>query len=202
MNNLSPTSKKEKDFAQLFTESEDETDFESVPDNSFDLEPLSPSVESTPGSSFDLSSQIEQEYTPELESDISSNESEQFQPEVEAPPAVSQEAKVKPSSRPSQQVPQVKDEVVQAVENILADGLDDAFLSLTPVQQQEFKIMGEEASMQIAVLLKKAKVNVKKIFEIVLSWLRYLPGINKFFLEQEAKIKTDYILALKNNKEL
>jgi len=31
-----------------------------------------------------------------------------------------------------------------------------------------------------------------------LDWLKILPGVNKFFLEQEAKIKTDKILALKN----
>ena len=36
----------------------------------------------------------------------------------------------------------------------------------------------------------------KKIFQLILEWLKLLPGINRFFLEQEAKIKTDRIIHL------
>jgi len=30
-----------------------------------------------------------------------------------------------------------------------------------------------------------------------MNWLKLIPGVNKFFLEQEAKIKTDEVLKLK-----
>jgi hypothetical protein len=34
-----------------------------------------------------------------------------------------------------------------------------------------------------------------------LQWLKLLPGVNRFFLEQEAKIKTDRIIHLKKTQE-
>ena len=36
-----------------------------------------------------------------------------------------------------------------------------------------------------------------KIIDVIKKWLSIIPGINKFFLEQEAKIKTDKIMELK-----
>ena len=40
-------------------------------------------------------------------------------------------------------------------------------------------------------------MKIKKIFELLLQWLKLLPGVNKFFLEQEAKIKVDQIMSLR-----
>jgi hypothetical protein len=37
-------------------------------------------------------------------------------------------------------------------------------------------------------------VSTKKIFVLIRAWLKIIPGVNRFFLEQEAKIKTDKIL--------
>ena len=48
--------------------------------------------------------------------------------------------------------------------------------------------------------MKSTKVKVKKILKLILEWLRILPGINRFFLEQEAKIKTDRIIQLKEDQ--
>lgn len=98
----------------------------------------------------------------------------------------------------------VKAEIVRSplyyqVEGILAEGLEEAYQKLEPHQQLEFKQAGEVAASKIALLLKSAKVRVKEIFSLILRWLKVIPGLNKFFLEQEAKIKADRILALKNN---
>lgn len=97
----------------------------------------------------------------------------------------------------------VKDEVIKSplyyqVEGILAEGLEEAYQKLTPDKQLEFKKVGEITASKIALLLKSAKVRVKEIFSLILKWLKVIPGLNKFFLEQEAKIKADRILALKN----
>lgn len=103
--------------------------------------------------------------------------------------------KSKPTS-----VPQVRDELSVQIENIMAEGLTDAYSELTPVQQQEFKIKGEQTAWKIRVLLKQTKIKIKKIFQLLLEWLKLLPGINRLFLEQEAKIKADKIITLHNSK--
>lgn len=98
-------------------------------------------------------------------------------------------------------VPQVRDELTIRVEAIMAEGLTDAYKALTPLQQQEFKIKGEETAVQIRQILKKTHGRIKKIFQLLFAWLRLLPGVNVFFLEQEAKIKADKIIALQHLEE-
>jgi len=97
-------------------------------------------------------------------------------------------------------IPQVRDELTIKIEKILEDGLDDAYQRLSPIAKQEFKIKGEQAALKIRDLLKSTNLKLKKILKIILDWLRLLPGVNRFFLEQEAKIKADKIIALKNPK--
>lgn len=111
---------------------------------------------------------------------------------------------VSPKKRPAQvrQHPQtiiVKDQMTAHIEKIMEEGIGDAFMELTTIQKQEFKLKGEETAKNIKELLQASKVKIKKIFELIMDWLKLLPGINKFFLMQEAKIKTDKILALKNS---
>lgn len=93
-------------------------------------------------------------------------------------------------------IPQVRDEVTVRIEKILEDRVGDAYNRLSPVAKQEFKIKGEETARQIRELLSSTHIKVKKIFRLILEWLKMLPGVNRFFLEQEAKIKTDRLLAL------
>jgi hypothetical protein len=83
------------------------------------------------------------------------------------------------------------------IETILSEDLDDVYLSMSPKKQLEFKTEGEEAMVKINKVLSKTKVNVEKIINIIKSWLKIIPGVNKFFLEQEAKIKADRIIKLK-----
>ena len=101
--------------------------------------------------------------------------------------------------RPAMPLP-VKDAVMVKIEKIMEEGLNDSYQRLSPVAKQEFKLKGEQAASQIRELLKSTHVKVKKILRLILDWLKILPGINHFFLEQEAKIKTDKIITL-NNKD-
>lgn len=93
-------------------------------------------------------------------------------------------------------IPSAKDEITLKIEKIMEDGLGDAYSRLSPIAKQEFKIKGEETATAIRELLQSAHVKIKKIVRLIIAWLRILPGINKFFLEQEAKIKTDRIIEL------
>ncbi|MFH1667783.1 MAG: hypothetical protein ABH884_02030 [Candidatus Komeilibacteria bacterium] len=92
-----------------------------------------------------------------------------------------------------------KDELLAKVEEILANDLGEFYLDLDPVKQEEFKQKGEEAATRINALLKQAKVRAKEIISVITEWLRIVPGLNVFFIEQAAKIKTDKIL-VENNK--
>lgn len=92
------------------------------------------------------------------------------------------------------------DPLTLRVEKILEENVGEAYSRLSPIAQQEFKLKGEVTAQKIAELLKATHVKVKKIFSLILEWLRMLPGVNRFFLEQEAKIKTDRIMALYKHK--
>ncbi|PIT90448.1 MAG: hypothetical protein COU22_02120 [Candidatus Komeilibacteria bacterium CG10_big_fil_rev_8_21_14_0_10_41_13] len=94
-------------------------------------------------------------------------------------------------------VPVIQDPLYSQIEGILSDGLADVYNSLTPEKKQEFKKAGEETSSKITILLRSAKFKVKEVFRLIFQWLKIIPGVNKYYLEQEAKIKADQILFLK-----
>ena len=135
---------------------------------------------------------IEQESPPEQPESQPAPET----PEIDASiQSLSQKIRVPKKAQPS--LPQIADALTLQVEKIMSEGLSDAYHSLTPIQQQTFKLKGEETAQQIRHLLSKTRVKIKHIFRLLLEWLKLLPRINVFFLEQEAKIKADRILALK-----
>lgn len=118
-----------------------------------------------------------------------------------------------PAEKPSRNVPReapspaapirtaavvpAKDPMTAKIEDVLSEDLTDAFLSMPPETQEAFKIKGEETATKIRELFEQAKVNARKVFGLIREWLKMIPGVNRFFLEQEAKIKTDKILRLK-----
>ncbi len=98
----------------------------------------------------------------------------------------------------SEQEPKVKkDPQLVKVEEILEDGLVDIYRSMDEEHRKMFAKAGEETSVKINKLLKETKVKVKKILELIKAWLQMIPGINKWYVVQESKIKTDRIIKLK-----
>ena len=89
-----------------------------------------------------------------------------------------------------------KDRLTLEIEKVLEEDLTDLFLKMNPVERQAFKAKGEETLSKIRQLANAATVNTRKIFSLIREWLKLIPGVNTFFLEQEAKIKTDKILRL------
>lgn len=179
-----------------------------IPENNFDVSPipeqprapddfLVPSRETTRPAPEIQPPQIEQlpELPPtrEQEKQLDVEEDTTLEGRIEA-----LKQKLRKKKKKQTHVPIVKDELTIRIEKVMEDGLGDAFLALTPIQKQEFKIKGEETAWQIRQLMKKTHVKIKEIFRLIYEWLKILPGINKFFLEQEAKIKADKILSLKN----
>lgn len=91
----------------------------------------------------------------------------------------------------------VKDPLTKKIDTILEEDLAEVYFKMTPAEQAAFKTKGEETTSKIKVLLGKTTVVAKDILKLIVEWLRLIPGVNKYFLEQEAKIKTDKILQIK-----
>lgn len=86
----------------------------------------------------------------------------------------------------------------QVIESILSEGLEQTFLAMPQDVQQRFKERGEETAKKIDLALSSTKVQVGKILSLILSWLQMIPGVNRFFVEQEAKIKADKLFDLRH----
>lgn len=84
----------------------------------------------------------------------------------------------------------------RSVEAVLEEGLEDLYHELKPAEQQLFKARGEATASHITELIQKVSVKVSEILKLVRQWLLAIPGINRYYLEQAAKIKADKILKL------
>ena len=84
------------------------------------------------------------------------------------------------------------------IDKILEAGLNEVFLSLPVTERQTFKKKGEETVVKINQLLNQTKVHFKQVIALIRDWLKMIPGINRFFLEQEAKIKASKIIKIKD----
>jgi len=89
----------------------------------------------------------------------------------------------------------------QEIENVLEEDLLQLYRELTPKQRKQFKEVGEKTAVAIEALLKRVKVTIIEIIRLIRKWLLLLPNINIFFLEQEAKIKAERILQLKDTED-
>lgn len=96
----------------------------------------------------------------------------------------------------------IEEETEKKIEDILEEDLEDTYFQLPEDKRAEFKQEGEEAAWKITdILLHKPKLYIIKIIAIIRKWLKMVPGVNKFFLEQETKIKTEKILEIKKGKK-
>ena len=139
-----------------------------------------------------------------IETDVDSEslrENEQSDRDIEVQKERQQKEKTKvslPKIKKKPALPVIpRDETTMKVEKILAEGLEEDYKKLPPIVQQEFKLKGEQTASKISELLKTTRIKIKNIFRLILEWLSLLPNVNRFFLEQEAKIKTDRIINLK-----
>jgi hypothetical protein len=90
----------------------------------------------------------------------------------------------------------VKDEVYEEVEKIVEDGLGPFVETMEPNAKERFVKKGREITAIIAGMVRSMHVKTKDVFRLLKEWLLTIPGVNKFFLEQEVKIKTDRITEL------
>ncbi|MEK7145625.1 MAG: hypothetical protein AAB802_00390, partial [Patescibacteria group bacterium] len=89
-----------------------------------------------------------------------------------------------------------KDELTQEIEEVLSEDLGDLYKNLPPERKKKFKEEGEKTAGLIRQMLTKGKFHGRKVLQLIIGWLKLIPGVNKFFLEQESKIKVDKIMLL------
>lgn len=82
------------------------------------------------------------------------------------------------------------------IERLLEEGLADLYLELPDDKKQVFKKSGEETARKINNLIESGKAKAGKIIGLIKEWLSLIPGVNNFFIEQEAKKKADKIIEL------
>ncbi|MFA5128469.1 MAG: hypothetical protein WC445_00725 [Patescibacteria group bacterium] len=93
-----------------------------------------------------------------------------------------------------------KSETLVKIEKILEEDLESFYFSMPPEKQAVFKEKGEETASKIEKMVEAGKVVARKILKLIRAWLKIIPGVNKFFLEQEAKIKTDKVVVMSEKK--
>lgn len=126
---------------------------------------------------------------------------EKARPEIAEEKKKAEEAKEIPKPAPlppKKPQPAVlpKDELTVEIEKILEEDLSDIYFSLPPKVQKKFHDEGDRVVQKIHRMIISLKVKAQKVLRLIRNWLKIIPGINKFFLEQEAKIKTDKIMLL------
>lgn len=114
-------------------------------------------------------------------------------PVVEHPPET-------PASLPVAVAPLIetpKDPVQEKIDAIFERNVGDAFAELQPLQQEAFRVAAEQAAAAVRALLSAPKLEPPKIRDVVAGVLRLLPETNPWWVEQEAALKTQALLALR-----
>ena len=96
-----------------------------------------------------------------------------------------------------------KAEISKEIEDILIQDLAPFYKVLPSRKKELFDRKKEQTIAAIEKVLSSTKIIAQKILNLVKGLLKMLPGLNRFFLEKESKIKTDKILSLaRKNKEI
>lgn len=95
-----------------------------------------------------------------------------------------------------------KSEGLVKIEKILEEDLESFYFSMPQEKQAVFREKGEETATKIEKMMETGKVIARKILKLIRNWIKLIPGVNKFFLEQEAKIKTDKLVAMAGKKKM
>ena len=95
-----------------------------------------------------------------------------------------------------------KSETLVKIEKILEEDLESFYFSMPAEQKKLFKEKGEETASKIEKMIETGKTVGRKILKLIRDWLKLIPGVNNFFLEQEAKIKTDKVVAMAEKKKI
>lgn len=91
-------------------------------------------------------------------------------------------------------------ELEHKIQRILSEDIVDLYKNLPDEQKRVVLREGKYTIRTLIELVRRAKCRAKEIVELIRRWLQKIPGINRFFAEQEAKIKAQKIMMLRSKK--
>lgn len=94
-----------------------------------------------------------------------------------------------------------KTETRKQIESILQEGLAPMFLHMDPKERQAFTAAANETASKLELLVTQFKASAREVLRLIKAWLSKIPKVNKYFLEQASKIKTDEILQVQAQKK-
>lgn len=121
---------------------------------------------------------------------------EELSGKVQALGGIGKAAKDSQSQAPA--VP--KTHVRKEIESVLAEHINTMLAGMDEQQKTQFKMQANETASSIEGLVNTAKATAKKVIRLITDWLKLIPGVNMYYIEQEAKIKADRILELQNSR--
>ncbi len=80
------------------------------------------------------------------------------------------------------------------VDAVLEEGLVQVYETLPPEKKEHFQQQGRSLVKKIEEAIQKSNLKLKRLLQWIREWLKIIPHINRFFLEQELKIKSDKIM--------
>lgn len=135
---------------------------------------------------------------PEITAETAPTETEQ--PKSSTPQAQDQPATPPPAAAPVQ-VNAEKTETRKQIESILQEGLAPMFLQMNTQERLAFTQAANETASKLELLVTQFKATAKEVLRLIRAWLTKIPKVNKYFLEQASKIKTDEILLIQTQKK-
>lgn len=102
------------------------------------------------------------------------------------------------SSFESEVSPEQKEVSLEDIEQVLQMGLEGMYKDFPDSKKQEFKSKGEVTAQRAFDLLNRSHPKPGKITKMIKSWLSTAPDLSDFFVEQEAKTKTDKLMHIIN----
>lgn len=135
---------------------------------------------------------------PEVSAEAQPTETEQ--PKPSKAKAQDQPTTPPPAAAPGQAQPE-KTETRKQIESILQEGLAPMFLQMNPQERVAFAQAANETASKLEVLVTQFKASAKEVLRLIKAWLKKIPQVNKYFLEQSSKIKTDEILLVQAQKK-
>lgn len=118
---------------------------------------------------------------------------------VETPMQPTEQPVAAPVTAVPRTVATPKSPLREDIEDALSEGLEAIYTELAPAEQAKFREGGERLALKLETMIASGKVILRDIHRAIVEWLKLLPRRTKsfaFFLLQEAKVKTDAILAL------
>jgi hypothetical protein len=128
----------------------------------------------------------EGERAPQSRHDVSDTQDGPSEPATSSAPVEPEEAAPSAAADPT----------AASIETILSEDIFEHYRTMPPDAQLKFRKKGEDAVSELTAMMQGTVIKAKTVLLIIVGWLKLIPGVNKYFLEQESKIKTDKIIEL------